>query len=133
EGAKDEWITLSVFRKKDNQLMEAYNLPKTSEKLASNMNPLCASFHSQTSLLKYNRVIQLSSLIYTDPEGYYVSWERCCRNHSISNIETPGDVGSTFYLEFPAVSVDRNAFINSSPVYKDLINIYGCKDELLSM
>lgn len=36
-----------------------------------------------------------------NPNGYYLVWERCCRNGTIQNITNPGNVGMTFYVEVP--------------------------------
>lgn len=49
-----------------------------------------------------------------NPNGYYLSWERCCRNAIIRNITTPGFVGMTFYAE-----IADPALKNSSPDFGD--------------
>ncbi|MEK7253820.1 MAG: hypothetical protein AAB316_03690, partial [Bacteroidota bacterium] len=32
-------------------------------------------------------------------DSYHISYQRCCRNATITNIQTPGDVGATFTVE----------------------------------
>jgi gliding motility-associated-like protein len=58
--------------------------------------------------------------------GYYVVWERCCRNEVITNILNPGAVGQAFYLEFPAIVKDDKPFINSSPILFPPLSDYAC-------
>ena len=64
--------------------------------------------------------------MYDSPGGYYVVWERCCRNSTISNIIRPGGVGQAFYLEFPPVSVRGSRFINSTPIFEPPIGDFAC-------
>lgn len=42
---------------------------------------------------------------YNDPNGYYISWERCCRNSVILNVRDPDEIGITFYAEVPPFTV----------------------------
>ncbi len=74
----------------------------------------------------------LSDSRFNDPQGYYIVWERCCRNYAITNIysENP-DVssraaGQTFYLEFPPVVKNGQPFYNSSPRLFPPLNDYAC-------
>lgn len=55
-------------------------------------------------------------------------WERCCRNHTITNIVNPGDIGQTFYLEFPAIQKNGQAFLNSSPTAFIPIRDFACRN-----
>ena len=50
--------------------------------------------------------------------GYIVSYQRCCRNHSILNLSNPGGTGSTYSCHIPGPeTADRNnsAFYNFLP------------------
>lgn len=53
--------------------------------------------------------------------GYQMAYQRCCRNAVIQNIDTPGDVGSTFYTQIPnsnQVGTNNSAdFTNLPPLY----------------
>lgn len=57
--------------------------------------------------------------------GYYVVYQRCCRNGTILNIVTPGLVGSTYYATIPGPEVN---LVNSSPRFKNLPPIYVCNN-----
>jgi len=132
-GAKDQNITAVIFRKSDNALMELVLMPLMSEDRVSYTQPSCSQGEIITNKLVYYRDITLDPSVYNHPAGYYVSWQRCCRNYDITNIysEIPGAgggiaAGQTFYLEFPPVVIDGEPFINSSPSLFPPLNDYAC-------
>lgn len=47
-----------------------------------------------------------------NPNGYYMAWERCCRNPTIQNITGPGNSGMVFYVQVPDPALQ-----NSNPVF----------------
>jgi gliding motility-associated-like protein len=124
-GAIDRTLTVGFFRKRDNFLIDYVTLSLTNNNLISYTNPACVQSNAvRTRLLQYSVLLNLSPL--DDPQGYYVVWERCCRNGVISNIQNPGDAGSTFYLEIPPVRINGNNFTNSTPIFKTLTGDYIC-------
>lgn len=123
--ANDATITLFIFRKRDNAFMASVTLPRVSQELISYTNQSCAVGDLRTRLIQYSVDVTFPA-DYNDTGGYYMSWERCCRNGVINNITDPGGAGSVFYLEFPAPYVGRAAFANSSPVFGKAIGDYIC-------
>jgi hypothetical protein len=129
--AKDPRVTVSIFRKSDNAKMTDISLPLVSESPVSYTQPSCSNGGLQTKKIVYSSTIDLLSSIYNDPQGYYISWQRCCRNYNIDNIysQAPGGslyAGQTFYLEFPPVVKNGQPFINSSPRLFPPLNDYAC-------
>ncbi|MDX2304127.1 MAG: gliding motility-associated C-terminal domain-containing protein [Microscillaceae bacterium] len=123
-------ILLHIFSKRTNRVIaEDIVLRLKQQSDIQYTNPSCTDGQLKTRLLIYENVIRLSPDIYNDPEGYYVVWERCCRNNVINNINDPGGVGMVFYLEFPAVVQGNTAFINSTPLFKAPIGDYLCLNE----
>ncbi len=53
--------------------------------------------------------------------GYYVTYQRCCRNSTILNLINPGNVGATYwqYIPGPDVVAGNNSprFVNRPPIY----------------
>lgn len=49
--------------------------------------------------------------------GYQIAYQRCCRNPSIINVPSPGDIGSTFVIYIPGSEVISDC--NSSPVFNN--------------
>lgn len=57
--------------------------------------------------------------------GYYIVYQRCCRNNSIVNLFNSGDQGSTYYTKIPG---PEDAAVNSSPRFKNFPPIFLCND-----
>lgn len=55
--------------------------------------------------------------------GYYLAYQRCCRNNTILNLVNPGNVGSTYMAYIPDTSI---ATCNSSPYFNNFPPIYLC-------
>jgi len=132
-GAQDPNATVSFFRKRDNVFITSLSLPLTSRTPVSYTQPACSSSKLKTDRLYYTANITLSPDTFNDPQGYYISWQRCCRNYNINNIysedtRSGGSIyaGQTFYLEFPPVIKDGVQFVNSSPHLFPPLSDYAC-------
>lgn len=131
-GARDPSVNARIFRKRDDAVMMEVYLPFASETAVDYTQPACSNGEIVTSRMVYTTVVTLSPQQYADAEGYYLSWERCCRNYSITNIYSDDPAvsgryaGQTFYLEFPPVVKDGQPFINSSPRLFPPLNDYAC-------
>ncbi len=56
-------------------------------------------------------------------ESYHITYQRCCRNATVVNIQTPGDVGATFTVELTPAS---QLVCNDSPTFETLPPIVIC-------
>lgn len=128
-GNRDAQVELLFYRKKDNRLVLRSSLPYITSKSVNYQNQACAAFRALKTVQGiYNARITLLPSDFNDPDGYYVVWERCCRNDDINNIESPGGSGMVFYLEFPPLSIRDN-----SPVFSFPNGDYICKDQPFTM
>ncbi|MEX1239089.1 MAG: gliding motility-associated C-terminal domain-containing protein [Cyclobacteriaceae bacterium] len=131
-NARDPNVEARIFRKRDNALMMDLFLPLSSQTPVSYTQPACSSGEIVTTRILYSGTFRLTAQQFADAQGYYLAWERCCRNYDITNIysEDPARggryAGQTFYLEFPAVVKDGQPFINSSPRLFPPLNDYAC-------
>jgi hypothetical protein len=132
-GAQDPNASVSFYRKRDNVFITSLLLPLVSRNPVSYTQPACAYDSLRTDRLYYSATITLSPDTFNDPGGYYISWQRCCRNYVIKNIfsedtKQGGEIyaGQTFYLEFPPVIKDGAQFVNSSPHLFPPLSDYGC-------
>jgi hypothetical protein len=131
-GALDSTATVSFYRKSDNVFITSLLLPLLTRDPVSYTQPACSSGLLKTDRLLYSASITLSPDSFNNPAGYYISWQRCCRNYNITNIysedPTVGNIsaGQTFYLEFPPVIKDGAPFIDSSPHLFPPLSDYGC-------
>lgn len=55
--------------------------------------------------------------------GYFIAYQRCCRNGTILNIVNPGAVGATYWEHIPGPEV---VAVNSSPRFTNRPPIYIC-------
>lgn len=122
-GANDPTVPIGIFSKRTNQLLGYVVLNRISQEIIPYTNTVCQTAYLRTRLIKYSIDLTLDPNVFNDPGGYYMSWERCCRNQSITNIQNPGAAGSVFYIEFPAVTSNS---LNSSPVFTVPKGDYAC-------
>lgn len=133
-GAKDPNATVAIFRRSNDTFITNVVLPLDMESSVSYTQPECSNGEIVTDKLIYTTVITLDPAIFNEEEGYYVAWERCCRNYTITNIfsEDPAPqnggiaAGQTFLLDFPPVVKNGQPFINSSPRLFPPLNDYAC-------
>ena len=131
-GAQDGSATVRIFRKADNVPMMDVFIPLVGRTDVEYFQPECSNGEIITDKLLYSSQVILSPEVFNHPEGYYVAWERCCRNYTITNIYSDDPqvgsnfAGQTFYLEFPPVVKDGQPFINSSPQLFPPLNDYAC-------
>ncbi|ELR68707.1 hypothetical protein C900_05890 [Fulvivirga imtechensis AK7] len=122
-----------IFRKSDNVPMRQVALPFVSEELVQYTIPACADDATvKTTRMLFSSSISLNPEEFGDPDGYYIVWQRCCRNYNIVNIvsEDPNaggiGAGQTFYLEIPPLIRNGERFINSSPQLFPPLSDYAC-------
>ncbi|MGB3617852.1 MAG: gliding motility-associated C-terminal domain-containing protein [Catalinimonas sp.] len=127
--ALDAVVTLTAFSKSTNGQVERFSLFEVASTPVEYTDPNCVregSDRVETTLYRYSEVFTLDPLQYTDPAGYYLIWERCCRNNVITNIIAPQDAGQTFYMEMPPLIRDGATFRNSSPNLFAPLSDYAC-------
>jgi hypothetical protein len=130
-GAKDPSVNVRIYRNSDNAAMRDIFMPLISETSVNYTSLVCAIGELKTNKLIYTTDIILPDADFSDPLGYYVVWERCCRNYTITNIlsnppEEGQYAGQTFYLEIPPVTKNGEPFINSTPRLFPPLSDYGC-------
>ncbi|KUG07692.1 gliding motility-associated C-terminal domain-containing protein [Solirubrum puertoriconensis] len=129
-GALDNEATASIFERGTNRRIRDVELPLITNTFVPYTNVACTIGSLSTRRLVYSSLIEMTPGQYGAPNGYYVAVERCCRNGVINNIVLPGDAGQTYYLEFPAVVRNGQAFRNSSPRIFPPLSDYACINEL---
>ncbi len=129
-GALDQTVTVTFFEKGSNRLMQTLVMPLRSRTPVNYTNIECTIGSLKTSKIVYFENVFLDPNRFNSPSGYYVTWERCCRNRSINNIANPENAAQTFYLEFPPVVKNGSFFQNSSPVLFPPLSDYACLNEL---
>jgi gliding motility-associated-like protein len=128
-GNRDVDVVLYIYQKSNKLYKTSVKLSYLRTEQITYQNRACASSRSlNTSVGYYKGSVYLDPAQYNDPGGYFIAWERCCRNDDINNIEDPGDSGMVFYLEFPPLSTP-----NSSPEFVAPNGQYICSNKPFSM
>ena len=68
----------------------------------------------------YEQVVEIGQ----SPNGFTLSYQRCCRNPSIINLNAPDDAGATFTTQIPGTN--QTEAPNSSPVFNSLPPVALC-------
>lgn len=76
------------------------------------------------------RVTQYKELMVLplQPGGYYLAYQRCCRNATIQNIPEPFKVGATYWTYIPENTLKS---CNSAPIWNNDPPIFICANEPL--
>ena len=125
-------ITVYIYRNSDGQRMSTFNLFLVSQETVAYSNIECVIDELQTLKVVWSANVSLNPSAYDDPEGYYIAWERCCRNDDIRNIVNPDGTGMKYVLEIPPLMLNGKVFVNSSPSSFEPIRDYACVDQLFS-
>ncbi len=125
-------IEVRIFQKSNGLSIRDVTLGDAIQERVEYTQLSCASSELVTDRIVYSALIQLEASVFNHPQGYYIAWERCCRNYSITNIFSepqPGTgifAGQTFYLEFPPVVKNGQPFINNSPRLFPPLSDFAC-------
>lgn len=110
-------VTLGVYDQITNVLQQSFSMTRTSlDSLSLGDGCYRPTFRRQRGI--YKKTITIPNNV----NGYYVMYGDCCRNHSITNIVSPGNAGFVYYCEIP-----DPALHNSSPVFSAIPDGYMCK------
>ena len=126
----DYSITVHIFRNSDDALMSTHVLFLDSQKKLDYTNIACTRDELATSKILWTSNVNLNPAEYADEEGYYIVWERCCRNFAVKNIENSGGTGMKYVLEIPPLMKEGQIFVNSSPVLFKPLSSYACINQL---
>jgi len=79
-------------------------------------NPVC---------VQRQRYVQVVDLPF-NPDGYIISFRRCCRNSSLLNVTEPLDTGATYWIE---ITPEAQTECNTSARFKNWADVYLCSNE----
>ncbi len=121
----NNFILARIFRKKDNVKMADLTLPYSNQfEIAFTDYPTCSKLRDvKQRVYNYKLPITLDPNTYANPQGYYLVWERCCRNDDIDNIQSAPDASMVLYAEFPSLKLYPQY---SSPTFSLTKNEYIC-------
>ncbi len=126
----ENFLLVGIYDKETNAQVDEIRMPRKTI-YSIKFNTGCTSPQLrcvETGI--FTGTIKLPKEIYNNTDGYYIQWERCCRNDIIKNIIDPGATPMAFYMEFPSPYPSGGSqFVNSSPEFlRDPLN-YLCVGE----
>lgn len=124
----DNPAPVGIFDKLTHANMAQYDLTLTSTErlpfVGANCNNSLPSGCTEVGI--YTKTISLPTSRYNNNDGYYFSYQRCCRNGIIQNIINPGDAGIAIYMEIPS----PRFYTNSTPKFTANPNVLFCEQKL---
>ncbi len=118
DGQVDQSAPFSIFDAGNNQLLQTINVSLTNQyDLGKTFDEPCISGNQVKC---YYRIVvyNLASVeLPANPQGYIISYQRCCRISGIQNVVNSGAAGNTFSIKIPGTSVFPGAETNSSPMF----------------
>ena len=133
-GQLNNPINFSIFNAGNNQFIQDVSVPITSQyQLSKTYDEPCITGDERGCY--YEIVIyNLSSIeLPSTPEGYIVSYQRCCRIAGINNLVSSGQVGNTFTIRIPGTAVFPGAERNSSPTFLINDTAVVCNDNFFQL
>jgi gliding motility-associated-like protein len=128
-NVSDNNYAVAIYQKSNNKLMRSLVLSTSQLEGVPFVytNEKCAASQGlNVAVISYYQNVYLDPNLYKDPQGYYIVWDRCCRN-SADNIVNPLGAGMLFYLEFPPLKdASGTDFKNSSPQFVTPNGEYIC-------
>lgn len=71
------------------------------------------------------RYVQVVTLPF-NPNGYIISYRRCCRNNTLLNIVDPLDTGGTYWIE---LTPEAQMQCNTAARFRNWADVYVCSNE----
>jgi gliding motility-associated-like protein len=118
----DNTIILGIYKRSNNQLFDSLHMNLSSvNSIGLTGNSCVPPPNVCMEIGDYIRDVNLPA----QPGGYYLVWERCCRNSDVINISNPDNAGMAFYVEIPDPALQ-----NSTPVFNSAPTPFSCAGQL---
>lgn len=87
-----------------------------TDNVPANFSNECINNYPTTCMRR--QIFRFTVNLPPNPQGYYIVYQRCCRNAAINNIQTPGNIGVTYGTRIPPFASGECP--NNSAVFKSL-------------
>ncbi len=122
----DDPAKVAIYRgtEDNNAYVTTLNFSNPTVKNLPPIPPPCVSSLPSVCVEEavYKRTVDLPILTN---ESYFVVYQRCCRNQTINNLVSPGDIGATYTI---AITPEAQKQQNSSPTFKNFPPIIICNN-----
>lgn len=112
----------TIFDASNNVILSSVFTPLSFSTVGPNNNSPCIPVFANYACVQealYEATVNLPPLA----GGYYIAYQRCCRNGTILNLINPGGIGATYWEHIPGPEV---VTVNNSPRFTNRPPIYIC-------
>lgn len=109
---------MQVFRKSDNKAVSYFYLSfRRYDDIVYAKKGCADSLGLSVRAFTYDAVVTLNPADYEDKDGYYMIWDRCCRNQGVTNIANSELANMLLEAELPRLSVNGQPVAFSLPEF----------------
>jgi gliding motility-associated-like protein len=113
---RGSYTSNSFYQNFNTPLLSSVRLIPDTPQCVQNVPDVCV----QEGIYEFERSLPIST-----NQSYFIVYQRCCRNQSITNIVNPGDIGATYMVE---ITPEAQTLCNNSPVFKNFPPIIICNN-----
>lgn len=124
--SQDYTAYISIFNGSNNRMLSGYpkSVTRSGPKRIQKTNYNCIKVAPNACVDHY--WYEMTVTLPPNSGGYYISYQRCCRNGSISNLSQPGSTGANFWTHIPDATGFKNKDGNTAAVFKELPPNFLC-------
>jgi len=127
--ALDSFATVKFFDAQSNMLTDVelngqVTIPFQDVMQLGDPNIACRVLASPVCVQR-QRYVQIVTLPF-NPNGYIISYRRCCRNNTLLNVVDPLDTGGTYWIE---LTPQAQTECNTAARFRNEPEIYVCANE----
>lgn len=128
----DDPANVGIFDQNGN-VIQSLELPFNANGVQAVVPPplLCGTVPNGACVESFTYQTQL--VLPPIPGGYYIMYQRCCRNSIIDNIVGPSNAGASYIGHIPGSNVSPTAPQNSNPIIGISPTVYACVNLPLSL
>ncbi|MCC6724351.1 MAG: gliding motility-associated C-terminal domain-containing protein [Saprospiraceae bacterium] len=123
----DDPAAIGIFANESNQLLDSILIPLDSM-LNDTLDPTLDNdcFVIPPNVCVHTTTYTTTRTLPFIAGGYYLVYQRCCRNHTITNLVAPEDVGATYGIQLNEFALQQ---CNNSPVFNNWPPLYLCVNQ----
>lgn len=119
--ASDTVAHFGIYARTDSSLYRSFTLSRISQTRIRKLNYNCLDTPTNVCVERFS--YQTTIALPDAPDGYLVTYQRCCRNNTILNLDLFNGVGATYFVVIPE---RKTLGDNSSPKFKALPPNFLC-------
>ena len=102
----DPTVTVGAYERTvgpggNDRLIATFTLPRTASRVLPGATPGCSQLGIAILEVVYEAVVAFDGG-FTSASGYYLAWERCCRNQRLTNVSAGQTAPLAATVQFPA-------------------------------